>query len=556
MENPTSQSGEPAAAPRKRGWRRACGCCLGFVSAPVLVLLILAIWLSLGPAPAPADCLPPEAPVKLVARDPAGLAEMFLNEERWRPLREKALEGKPPPGRWQFLGFKLAIGKDVAIAPDDEDATVVAMRPGMLFRAFERVLRLTTDADADGVRRIPDGDLYYGIIGRTLIASKQRDKVAAVLARRDSVLKADGDRQAARDDRVELRFAGDISEGNLGHKALAFVLDLPSASRCEGWLRTDRDIRELAGQVEFAPEASAPSANLPPPLPSSGPASAKLVSADALGYWAWQAPPGEDRWQAVGRFMRLEAVFGGTSADLDLFLKEARKAGIEPARDLAPRLAGERAIAVVGQPGPGGKPLLPALCATMECADPKAAWPAIRGALEAYYRVPIVDEPPVIAGKAPDPWLLRRNYRGVEVVEVVYACYPWGSGFRPAYAMAGKFAAYSTSRAELERMIDRAAGRDAGASLAGSELLAPRAGNAWPSGLLVLRPQGRGREFADLALALGNYFSAPGREPGPEEEKHADVLAAILSVTEELRLEWLPADGGRIRLEIEGRLAR
>jgi hypothetical protein len=222
------------------------------------------------------------------------------------------------------------------------------------------------------------------------------------------------------------------------------------------------------------------------------------------------------------------------------------------------RLAGERALAAVSQPGPAGKPLLAALSLMAECRDPKGTWPLVRRAMEVCYRVPVFDEPPVVAGKAPDPYLLRRSHAGVEIVEVVYNCYPLGSGFRPACALAGKFLVCSTSRAEIERMIDRAAAGPPGAAgtLAGSELVAPRAGGKPPVALLVLAPQGKGRELADLALAMGHALSEPGAGPGPDQERQAAAAAGLVSQVKRLRVEWLAGEKGALRLELDGELAR
>jgi len=548
----------PAPAPKKSCWRRTCGCCLGAFAAPALILLGLLIWLSLGPAPEPADCLPADAPLRAVIRDPAGLFQSVLADERWRPLRESLAEGGrvPEPGQVRWLGFllKRAAGSELAVAGDGHDPVVLAMRPGILFRAVERLTRVKVKAGADGVRRGPDGKVFYGFIGKTLIVAGRRQAVAEVLERGPEILGRRPSAAPPRDARVELRFDATLPGAGSDPGALAFALDLPCPARCSGWLRADREILRLTGQAEFEPTGASPGA-LPPPLPSAGPASARLVPAEALGYWVWQAPPGTGRWESVGRLRFMAGALGGEGSDLGLLFAELSKAGVDPEKVLGPRLAGERALAAVSQPGPGGAPLLPALSFMAECREPKGTWPLARKALEVYYQVPVFDEPPVVGGKPPDPYLLRRGHRGVEIVEVVYNCYPLGSGFRPACAMAGKFLVGSTSRAELERMIDRAAAGASG-TLAGSERIAPRAGRAPPAELLVLAPQGKGRELADLALAIGHALSKPGAGPGPDEERRAAAAAALLSKLELLRAEWLAGEKGRLRLELEGRIGR
>jgi hypothetical protein len=551
--------GGPAPAPEPGGKgcrRRACGCCLGAVAVPLLFLLIVAIWLSLGPAPAPADCLPAGVPVRVVIRDPGKLVGSFLTDERWRELREGLQSDGRRPGAGQtglvLFMFKRAAGDELAVAGEGGGA-VMAMRPTLLFRAFERLVRLKVAADADGVRRAPGNGPCYGFIGKTLIASRDRDAVAAALGRRDAILAAPGAAAPPKDARIELRFEADLFSSVPGHRAPAYALDLPCSSRGSGWLRADRALLLLTGQAEFDPAAAA---ELPPPLPVSGPASARLVPADALGCWVWQAPPGQGRWQAVGRFKVLLEVLGASDSKLGEAASQAAECGADPLVTLAPRLAGERAMSVVDQVGADGRPLLPALSVMIACADPPKDWPAIRQAVEGCYGLPAFDEPPIVGGKSPDPYLLRRKHRGVEIIEAVYQRHPAGPGFRPACGLAGKFAVFSTSRAELERIIDRAAGPAAAGTLAGSPAPAARGGGPRPVARLSLNPRGRGAELVSLAQAVQGILSNPTSPVEPSPKPPPAAPAAVLSMIESLQVEWFAAENGRLRVEVEGELRR
>jgi hypothetical protein len=558
----------PAPAPEKKSrWRGCCGCCLAAIGAPLLVLLVLLIWVSVGPAPAPADCLPPDAPLRVVVRDPAGLLGELLAGERWAPVREKLVaengRQKLDPGqlRWAAFGLKRLAGSELALAGDGKDVTLAAMRPGALARAAERLLRANRPAGADGVRDLAgDGKVFYAMIGKTLLASGKRGPVAAALERKEAILGGKASVAPPADARVEVRFdaaLGGTAEDREARMA-ALALDLPSPAKCAGWLRADRELRKLTGQAEFleikgsgplTAGSPAPSVSLPPPLPPGGPISARLVPADALGYWVWQASGGAGRWSAAGRLKGLLEALGPDAAGLRQTNNELRESGVDAEKLIAQELSGERAAAVVSQPIPGGQGLQVAASVMVECREPAAAWPLLRKALERLYTPVSADgKAPVVVGKALDPYLARREHRGVEILELVYQTYPHGSGYRPAFGVAGKFAVFSTSRMELERMIDRAAAPPA-----------PRAQplyrrGAAPLELLVLAPQQRGPELVNLLLAAGHAFSEPGREPGQQEERQADVLGAMLSELQTLRVEWLAGDNGRLRLELEAEL--
>ncbi|GEM_PF-2613802 len=548
---------------KKSCWRRSCGCCLGILAVPAVLILAVVIWLSLGPAPAPADCLPPGDPIAAVFRDPAGLVDRVLVEDRWQPLRAAIKDHGNLPDERQagLLKFVLrrAAGGEIALSGEGS-STVAAMRPGVLFRAFERVTRLWIPADSGGVRRIPDGGPCYAFIGKTLVVSSEHARLAEVLARQEQiVLKSKAASPSGQDAGVELRFHALLNPEAKDHRTAAYIFDLPCPSSTRGWLRADRELRLLAGELIAQEAIEAPS--LPPspppaPLPSSGPASARLVPSDALGYWAWHAPAGPGRWQCIGRAQAMVATVGGPGSDLDELMRQFRSAGIDPEKVLMPRLAGERAVAVVSQPGPGGKPLLPALSFMAECSSQKDDWPLIRKALETFFGLPIAEAPPLVAGKAPDKYLLRHNHKGTEVVEIVYSRHSLGSGFRPAVAMVGRFAVFSTSRDEIVRMLDRAAGTAGGPALASAPDLAWQAGKPVPAAVMLLRPQGRGREMVDLALALGHALSEPGQGPGVEDEKNGATLAAVLSLTETIRVQWFPTEAGGVRLDLDGTLLK
>lgn len=551
----------PGGAARRgpRAWMTGC---LSLAAVPLLLALALVVWASLGPAPAPGGCLPPDAAVRLTVRRPAELVAAALGQARVRAFLEEvaAAQGegkfKVPDAREVSRGaarLRMALGSEAAVAADPSGQPVFACRPGLVIRALEKLNRVFRRADADGVR--VSGDLHYGFVGRTLVASPDRKAAAAALARLGGAPAAGGslpaEVRAALDFRVVMGASGEQPQAEA---VAALLLGLPERGTCAGRVAAPEDFGRLVGHALVSPaEADAGR----PPRAAGGFATAALVPGDALLYRAWLAPAdaAAGRWSAAGRadlFMRLAAALA-PEFNRDLGVIQARS-GLDLASAVPEALAGERAVYVVGQSAPGGARLCAAATALFEAREPAAAWTLVKRALQAGFGPLSADGKPTLkdqrTGEPLYPFLAPRSHRGVEVIEMVYDFYPLGAGCRPAFAMAGKFLAAGTSRAEVERLLDRAAA-------------AARPGpDGRPlTGLLVLRPQGRGQEIADLCLALARWAADPRPGPGPEEERVVGAFGGLLSALDELRLEWSPAAGeegtppGSMRLELQARLA-
>jgi hypothetical protein len=554
---PPAIPGTPPAKPPRRG-RGCCLSCLASLLILILALGLLAWWVSRGPAPAPADCLPPDAPVQAVFRDPADAAGRFLTDERWRAVlaaihdAEPAPPGQPQqklPGRdelgWPLFLMGQILGEEVGLAGGPGRGLVGASRMSLAARMAERLFRSKLRSDPK---------VHYGLVGRTLVFSDAAgaSDLQAVLARRGEIPAAGGAGALASGLAAEVRLRGlqpaECGADAQGLRAAAFLLDVPSAARISGVLQLDRAIEKLSGHLDFPPD-NAEAGGFPPApalLPEAGPASARLVADDALAYWVWSAPAGRGRWNSAGRLARLEELLPDVSESLN----KLRDAGTDFRKVLEEQLVGERAIVVSAQAREGGKPLMAAATLMFECREPEKVWPQVAKVLAMSFEVSTDGQPPRKDGLPVYPHFVERRHKGWPYLELVYAHYPHGSGYRPAFGTVGRFLVATTSRTELERMLDRT-DTVSGRTLASrGDLTGTGAGGARLSSLLVVRPGGRGRELSDLGLALTHDFSEPGKEPGPDAARKAAALGEVLSKLKSLRAEWQPGQGGLVRIEV------
>jgi hypothetical protein len=550
------QEGQPAAPAKKkrRGW---CFCCLAVLLVPAIALLLLVIWVCSGDAPPPSDCLPQDAPVRVVVREPADLAGRVLRDERLREIfRDESGDGQPgkplPKGdelEWAIFFLNQILGEEMALAVDPDGNVVGAARPGVLARAAERLARWKIKKDQK---------FSYSLIGETLVFSRDPERLEAVLARREEILGRKGTTAPPEDVRAEVRFK-DLeplrhSAPENALRAAEFIWDLPTAEKLAGRIRLDRSLVDLSGYLHFP----AGKHGAPPALKRPIPRSASLVPADALGYWVWQAPGGAARWSARGRWGRwIESLAAdeedGSGAKTEENLRKVL--GFDPGEFVGSSLVGERVLTVVAQQRAGGKPLLPAASLLFECAAPPEAWPKMAKLLQGFYPLSSDGRPPKEGDLEVYPHLVERRYKGRVYLELVYAHYPYGSGYRPAFGTAAGFLVITSSKMELQRMIDRSAGGPAGKTMAGdADLRAATGGGSPAAGVFLLRPQGRGKEIADLCLAMQRGFAEPGKEPGAQATAKAAALGRALSVLESLRGEWRPQKNGSLKIEIKGKL--
>ncbi len=556
---PATEGTEPAATPAPSKKRRRA-CCLGCLGLVLLPLLILLIWFNSGPAPAPADCLPVDYPVRWTLRDPAGLVEDYAEGPRWRSLlvdfaqasgdKEK-LPSRKEAGDIAFW-IRHVVGSEVAGAINEEGRNVIAVRCGFLGRAFGKISRFMTDAD--GVGHFKKDNNYFAFIGNTMLMSPDRDKLMAILARREEILA--GKASAApppAEARVTVRFKDfklpAEKADDQAARGIAFILDVPGLEGLTGELRADRALEKLSGALTFDGRKT----SAPPALPPGGPKSAKLAPAGALGYWVWHAPAGAGRWSPAGRIREFEAIEqAGKEEGAE---PKADDGGGDAVRLLAKELVGERGIFITSQPIPGDQALQVAATVFMEARDVKTAWPACVKLVSSAtgLRLSADGRPPTYDGKPIYPHLVKRRYRDREYLEMVYAFYPQGSGYRPAFGTVGNFLVATSSRMELERMLDRAAGASA-KTMADEPGMLPAAGAARPAALLVFRPGNKGGDLADLALLIKRIFSPPEEQPGKQAERSADAVGRLLDRIKSLRAEWVPRKDGSLKLTVEGEL--
>jgi len=550
------QPGQVQAPPpaKRRGW---CFCCLAVLLIPVLLLVGLLIWVASGPAPAPADCMPPDAQVRFVVRDPCEMIDRVSRDPFWRSTFEestaKAGPGKrmPSAGEVQEALFMLRqmFGSEVAAGLDSNGKWVGACRPSIWVRGFERLLRGELKKQKAG------GGFHYEMVGKTAIFSDDADAIKAVAGRRDRILASGGENSPPAETRIEAFFK-DFDPAGHGVpeeriRGAAFALELDSTGKFSGRLRLDRSLAGLNGYLHFGKGRHGP----PPALPASGPASARLVPAEALGYWAWNAPKSRGRWGPLGR---LKEWFAVNEGELRLDGPEARELkkqlGVDIRQLIEEELAGERALAVVHQQLPGGKPLMAAASLIIETRDPARAWPTLSRLVSMCMGYPLSSDgrPPKDGGLDVYPHMVARPYKGKTYLELVYATYPHGTGYRPAFGMAGRFFVATTSKKELQRMIDLTAGSRDG-SLAGDPELTAAAGKGLSS-LMLLRPQGRGKEIADLILAARHAFARQGEELGAEAAQETATLGRVLTALESLRAEWQPRKDGTLKVDLDARI--
>ncbi|MHC4914608.1 MAG: hypothetical protein ACYTGB_03870 [Planctomycetota bacterium] len=555
-----AQAAAPGPAPGSRK-KTCCACCLGIALVPLTVAAAVLIWVSVGAAPAPADCLPPDAPVSVVVREPIDLLGRVNADERWRSLLEVPEENM---GRWalflagQLLGSEAALALELEQVPVDpgkggtraEERLVFASRPSIWARGLERLLRGSLEGN---------DEVSYGMIGKTLVFSDDGKRVDAVLARREEILNPKESSSPPRETAVEIRFRNlrpsEFGATADGADVPLFLFDLPTVEGLSGFLRLDRDLSGVTGRLTFP----AGKLGAPPALGLMPPRSARLVPQEALAYWVWHAPQGKGLWSSGGRMERWLGVFDAELGELfGLNLEPGRAEdvrkhlGFDPGKLVAERLTGERALSVVAQQRSGGKPLLAAATLMVECRDTETAWPQIVKLLSAFYPKSEDGRPPKEGELDVYPHFVERRYRDWPYLELVYAHYPWGSGYRPAVGVVGGFVVATTSRAELERTIDRAA-KATGRSLAGDPFLAAPAGGARPSAAALVRPQGRGQELADLVLAIAQGTSDQGADE--EARENAAEFGRFLSQIEFLRAAWKAAADGSLTIEIEGKIA-
>jgi hypothetical protein len=570
QQAPASGDGAPpggaatAAPPARRSKKRTCcTCCLAVALLPLTVVAALLIWVALGAAPPPADCLPPDAPVRLVVREPVDLVKRATSDEDWRRVLNVPAEGTA----WTLFLADHVLGSEAAMAVDAEQVPgagtgapgtgtarpeenfVFASRPSIWARGLERLLR--------GPLR-KKRDVSYGMIGKTLVCSRNRKRLDTVLARRAEILGLEESTAPPRETAVEIRFRN-LRPTRFGAApeqldAPACLFDLPTVEGMSGFLRLDRELSGVTGRLTFP----AGKMGAPPALAVLPPRSARLVPQEALAYWVWNAPPGKGPWSSLGRMERWLGRFDAQLGELfGLNLEPGRAEevreylGFDPGKLVAEQLAGERSLSIVAQHRAGGKPLLAAATVMVECRDTDKAWPQIVKLLSAFYPKSEDGRPPMQGELEVYPHFVDRRYRDWPYLELVYAHYPWGSGYRPAVGVVGGFLVATTSRAELERMIDRAS-KATGRSLAGDPALASGAGGSPPAAVVLLRPQGRGQELADLGLAVAYGTSSQG--PGPEETKRAAEQGRLLSRVKSLRAAWRPAADGSLVVEIQGEI--
>ncbi len=549
--------GQAQASPppkKRRGW---CFCCLAVLLLPVLLLLGLLIWVASGPAPTPADCMPPDAQVRFVVREPTVLVDRVSRDPFWRSTLEQNAansgtgKGLPPAKEIEGALFVLRqmLGSEVAAGLGSDGKWTGACRPGIWARGFERIAR------GELKKQKPGNNFYYEMVGKTAVFSDDPDAIKAVQGRRDEILAARGEHSPAAETQVEVRFKdfepavqGAPEEGLRG---AAFILELSSAEKFSGRLGLDRSLANVDGYLHFA----AGKHGAPPKLPAAGPASARLVPAKALGYWAWNAPKSDGRW---GPFGRLEEWLSLTDAELKLDGPEAQELkmqlGVDIKHLIQEELIGERALAVVHQQLPDGKPLIAAASLIIETRDPAKAWPTLSKLVSMCMGYPLSEDgqPPKDGGLDVYPYLVERPYKGKKYLELVYATYPHGTGYRPAFGMAGRFFVATTSKQELQRMMDLAAGPKGGSLAVDPELMA--AAQKDLSSLMLLRPQGKGKEIADLMLAARHAFAKQGEELGQEAAQETATLGRMLTALESLRCQWRPQKDGSLKIEIDGKI--
>jgi hypothetical protein len=550
-----------AQAPPRRKKRACCFCCLGLMLLPVALLGALLIWVSTGAAPAPADCMPADAQVRVVVREPVAIIERLSRDERWRNIFPSNLgtpggapgqKGLPPPDELKGVLWMVqqALGSEAAFAVDENGEWVGASRPGLLARGFERLMRAELNK-----KKNKKQNFAYVMIGKTAVFAGKSKTLAPIVARKQQILAAAGQNSPPDDVHAEVRFKefkpGAHGVPDKGLRGAEFVLDLSSAEELSGRLRLDRELATLSGHLQFL----AGKHNAPPSLTRSVLKSAALVPADALGYWVWQAPKGAGRWGAGGRFKEWLAISG---AELPVEGPEAeqmkKQLGIDFSKLVAEELIGERAVSIVSQQRAGGKPLMAAASLLIETRDPAKAWPVLSRLLETIYKKSADGLPPKDGDLPVYPHLVDRSYRGKTFMELVHVTYPHGSGYRPAFGMAGRFFVATSSKAELKRMIDRASGAS-GKSLAGdAELAELLKKQPAPAAALLLRPAEKGKELVDLILAMQDRFGDEEKTVDATAGKQAEALSKLFSMLESLRAEWRPQPDGSLKIEIEAKI--
>jgi len=556
----------PAAPPKSKKRRRACCLgCLGLALLPFLVLLALLIWLGTGPAPAPADCLPADYPVRITVRDPVGIVEDYAEGERWRRLlldiqQASGDEGKLPSRKEAgdiAFWLRRLLGSEVALAINRENRWFIAARCGFLGRGFGKLGCPFAKTDPDGLRYFKKGKgedkPYFAYIGNTVLISDDRQALLSVLARRKQILAGKASAAPPAETRAELGFKDFklTAEQAAGPDArfITFLFDLPGLEGLSGHLRADRALEKLSGELTFV----AGRVRAPPALPAGGPISAKLVPAGALGYWAWHAPAGAGRWSPQGRLKAFEAAERAGKQDP----AEPGMAEDDLARRFGKELVGERAVFITSQPIPSEQSLQVAATVLMEVRDVKTAWPLYVQLVGAWtgFQLSADGRPPTHDGTEIYPHLVKRLYKGREYVEMIYAYYPQGSGYRPAFGSVGRFLVATSSRMELERMLDQAAADlPAGRTLADEPGMLPARGAPRPAALLLFRPGGRGKDLSDLALLISRINSPPDKQPGEAATRRAAALGRLLDRVKSVRVTWLPQADGSLKLTVQGEL--
>jgi hypothetical protein len=549
--------------PRRRGW---CACCLALVLLPLIPLVLLLVWASSGPAPAPLRCLPPDAPVRVNVRQPTDLVMRLLKSDTARSLAAGNSDGNrnlPDLQELEKLKFFMEqiLGEEAAAAVTPDGKFTVASRPGLLARMAERLLREQLAKDAN---------LAAARIGRTLILAPDRVRLDTILAESGRILAGQGigDETPAPDCRAEL-FLNNLQPAAFGAgesplRQAECLLDLPGLATISGRLGLDNRMGRVSGRLLLGAAASG---GAPARFVAAEPASARLVSREALLYWAWNAPAGQGRWGSAGRFDALLAAFG---QDFDsLFAPpfetpatlEASAALRGELRNLLKEeMTGERAAFIVSQQRAGGGPLLAAAGALFQVRDQARAWPRILRLLETFYLKAEDGKPPTMNGLPAEPFLQVRRESGCEFLELCYLTYPHGSGFRPAFGMAGDWFVACTSKEELKQVMNRSAGAGTPAISGAPELLLTGADASDASGLFLLRPAGHGAELADLLLAAQRdsaSTSAPAAEETDDRRaREAETLGRLLDRLIGLHARWQPQADGRMQLLLEAELVR